>query len=311
MAHKIASDENTYGGSWSILKLDCVSRYLESYLKVFKNQTWVTNLWYIDAFSGDGLQGIKHKVADFEGIDSENEVKEFIEGSALRALQIAQTSDNNNEATFGHFVFNELNLEKLNTLKLRIKQSYKEQFHKCSFINKDANEALPDILKDIDWDTDRAICFIDPCATQLNWNTLKAFEGTKADVWILFPIEAVIRMLPRENLPSDAWSRRLDTIFGDKGWRDIYYDPTEYQPQLFAFGNETLKRRKGCEDILVYLKSRFETIFPSVSDPGVLRTKRNTPIFALYALIANESLRAQNAAMRIAKNLIDGINSKD
>lgn len=294
MARKSPSDENVFGGSWSVKKLECVEAYLESYLKVFKSLNWA-DLWYIEAFSGDGMQGIEDKSCD--------EIT-FFEGSSLRAISLASENDQLGERTFDHFVFIEVDSIKIGTLRNRIAETYPDQLRKCHFIEDDVNKALPALLRSIDWQTGRAVSFIDPCATQLKWSTLKAFEGTCSDVWLLFPLSAIIRLLPRENLPNDGNARRLDTIFGNSDWRNIYYDPAEIQPRLFDDGDQLFERHSGTQELLQYATKRFEEIFPTVLEPGMLRNEKNSVLFALYALISNKSNAAQKVAKGIASHLI-------
>lgn len=308
MTSKRPSDENVFGGSWSVRKLDCVSHYLEAYLQVFKAQNWA-ELWYFDAFCGNGVQGIKSLEAKSCAYESDDEGIEFVEGSALRVLKVAEKRRKKGNKSFDHFVFIEMDDAKLGELQARIEKEYPEQLSRCNFIADDVNSVLPNVLKAIDWNLGRAVGFIDPCATQLKWQTLEAFSGTKTDIWLLFPLEAIIRMLPKKNLPNDAWSQRLDNIFGNDNWRQIYYDPTDIQPTLFDLG-PTYERNEGIQDLLTYATGRFKEVFPCVLDPGILKNTMNSPLFALYALITNDSKQAQKIAKRIASHLIKSLNEK-
>lgn len=307
MSQKKSTEPNTFGGVWSVQKLDCVSAYLKSYLSVFRNQPWA-DLWYIDAFCGDGVQGIKSNIFGGLWLEDDSELIEFVEGSALRALRIASIYEKQGIKTFDHFVFIEIDRNKLVTLEGRIAELYPQQLHKCEFIAADVNNVLPEVLAGVDWKTARAVSFVDPYATQLRWKTLEAFRSTNSDVWLLFPLEAIIRMLPINNMPNDSWSERLDNVFGDRGWRELYYDPTEFQPMLFDIENDIRERHEGIDELLRYTTSRLEELFSCVLKPGILRTEKNSPLFALYAAIANESEKAQKAASRIAEYLIKGLN---
>ena len=84
---KAAADENMFGGSWSMRKLECVQSYLDAYLKVMLNQSWA-DLWYIDAFSGDGMQKFK-PTTEFDStvslLEDYDQIRGFTDGSALRA----------------------------------------------------------------------------------------------------------------------------------------------------------------------------------------------------------------------------------
>lgn len=47
----------TYGGPWTLLKLEIVEHYFDYFVKVMKHQTF--KLCYIDAFAGSGKVNIK------------------------------------------------------------------------------------------------------------------------------------------------------------------------------------------------------------------------------------------------------------
>ncbi len=44
---------NKFGGMWTMVKLELLKKYLESYANVFKNQHYY-KLVYLDAFAGSG-----------------------------------------------------------------------------------------------------------------------------------------------------------------------------------------------------------------------------------------------------------------
>lgn len=301
------SDDNIFGGSWSLKKLDCVADYLDAYLNVFKNMDWA-DLWYIDAFCGSGFQGIKSTPTN-SGSDEEARTM-FVEGSAIRALRLALEKSRANQKTFSHFVFIEYDASKLQALRNIVTESFPEQIAKCNFVQGDVNKKLPECLEMIDWAKGRAVCFLDPCAAQLEWKTMEAFKDTCADVWCLFPIEAIMRMLPTKHIPDDSWSKRLDLVFGDTSWRNLYCQPYKNQPNLFGEIDESYERDEGIEQVISYVMDRYKTIFPGVVEPGVLRGAKNNPLFALFALTANKSERAIKLATKIAQYLTDGINKQ-
>lgn len=300
-----SSDENVFGGQWSLNKLNCVSRYLEAYLNVLKEQKWA-ELWYIDAFCGNGFQGIKDPYST--RLDEETAFVDFIEGSAVRALKLASDFDKQHRKTFDHFVFIEYDFVKIKSLEENVRRLFPEQFSKCEFVQGDVNSALPKCLRSINWGTGRAVTFLDPCSTQLRWTTMEAFSGTKSDVWCLFPIEAIMRMLPTDHIPDDSWAKRLDVVFGDSLWREIYFQPNLNQLDLFGGVDERFIRDKGIEQVVSYVIDRYKTIFPCVMEPGILRGTNNHPLFALFALVANQSEAAIKRARAIAGHLLKGIN---
>lgn len=299
------TDKNFFGGEWSLKKLHCVSRYLESYLAVFKNKKWA-DLWYIDAFCGSGYQGIKNDVGLFD--DEEAASIELIEGSAIRAVKVAADRDLRGEKSFDHFVFIEFDKAKIKELKSYIARDYPKQYAKCIFINDDVNRALPQWLFKIDWKRARGVTFIDPCSLQLQWKTMECFKGTCVDVWLLFPLEAIIRMLPNDHRPSKAWENRLNVVLGGDDWKGIYHQPRINQIDIFGNMDESYEREHGIDEVLEFAKKKYQTIFPKVMSPAILRGRKHNPLFALFPLFANESKSAQRIAAKISKHLVDSIN---
>jgi len=71
--------------------------------------------------------------------------------------------------------------------------------------------------------------FIDPYATELEWETLEAIALTrKIDAWLLFPFAALIRMLPleRDRLQKSC-EDRIDRLLGTTDWREVLYRQPE------------------------------------------------------------------------------------
>lgn len=307
--------ENRFGGPWSREKLDCVQSYIKSYLQVMKKQNWA-DLWYIDAFSGNGLQRMKAIDGTpaperlFSSDDYSEEVKGFITGSSLRAIEASMESHEAGCASFQHYIFIELNENKLNDLRKRIEANYPEEIPKCKFIPQDVNEALPEVLENINWKYERGVCFIDPFATQLQWSSMESFRRTKADVWLLSPLSAIIRQLPCNRMPGEAICDRLDHIFGDEGWRGLYHEPEIQQPTLFEIeepSEQQFVREHGDEELTAYITQRLESVFPGVFGPAILKTGNNAPFFLLYGLVANGSSKAIGAAGRIMRSLINSL----
>lgn len=308
MSHLNPDDINQYGGEWSIQKLNCVEKYLEAYLQALSKKDF--DLWYIDAFSGDGIQRFNRTVDSEEAIalDEDSDIKEFTTGSSLRALSVSSTNETVGAKGFDHFVFIELDETKLNDLKERISILYPDQLAKCDFIKGDANVRLPQKLREIPWSTSaRGVCFIDPWATQLAWSVLGEISKTRCDVWLLFPIEALNRLMPRNGYPKSSWERLLKRLYGDDGWRNRYTACGE-QMTIFDESEEIVYREKGCSWLIQYTNDRLRSIFAGVSKPCILKRGDGVPKFVLYALVSNPSVKAKGLALRIANHIIEGVN---
>ena len=305
----LATLDEGFGGQWSVEKLECVEAYICSYLKVMQNQRW--KLSYIDAFSGEGVQRFKHSIQprNHGSVDTVNEAyaKAFTEGSSLRALAASKKREIEGGRGFDHFCFIELNKAKLDALRCRILSQFPDCENRCVFICGDANKELPELIRRMDWQKDRAVSFIDPFATQFKWSSFECFRNTCCDVWMLFPLFAIIRMLPTSHMPSEDWCKSLDEIFGEGDWRNLYHKTT----QLSLFGEEAVEREKGIDQLLEYATRRYRQAFPGVWGPAVLRTERNAPLFALYALTANHSPQALSVSGKISRHLLNGIGARE
>lgn len=314
MVSKRPEDENHFGGKWSVEKLNCISDYLDAYLTALSHQSQFA-FWYIDAFSGDGVQRLKEEaeIADLDDIPSEyeQEVDCIVRGSAMRALEVTRAKELEEKRGFDHFIFIELDQMKIDILRDRVSEMYPELLGRCEFVRGDVNVELPRILSSVDWESGvRAVCFIDPCATQTDWSTIEAFRSTCCDTWLLFPISAIIRMLPANKQPTDGLQRSLNRIFGDDGWKSLYHDDHAFQPSIFSLIEEEepkWRRERGIAGLSEYYRLRLESAFPAVFGPGTLKMSGNSPLFQLYAFVPNSNKRAQEIAGKIAKFLIERI----
>ena len=302
----------TFGGPWSRLKLDCVESYAVAYLKVMQQQNW--SLHYVDAFAGQGRQQFKLVASDsdsqsenqasFEFLDqAEDEARfEFLEGSALRTLKVS------NEATrgFDRFVFIEASRKAKEQLAQRALVEWPAQAAKIQLLKDDANDAIADYVKNTNWAKTRALVFLDPFGLQVRWRTIEELAQTRAcDVWYLFPIGGVIRMLPSSGQMDPMWELKLDTLFGTTDWREAFY-ADNIQGDLF--GDASRIKNANETKILSYIKDRMRSVFAGISDFAILRNSMGYPMFALLMGVTNPSPRAVSSALRISNHLIANLN---
>jgi three-Cys-motif partner protein len=146
------------------------------------------------------------------------------------------------------------------------------------------------------------VLFIDPFGMQLTWDTVTAIGNTKAiDTWILFPVSAVNRLLKKDGQIPEAWRRRLDTMFGDADWFDVFF-PLQ---QTGLFKEEFECRRKIADMKLIgkYFNKRLESVFAGVApNPYTLRNSKGAPLFLLCFAAANPN--AVKPALRIAQDIL-------
>jgi len=149
--------------------------------------------------------------------------------------------------------------------------------------------------------------FLDPFGAQVDWATIQAIGQTNAlDTWILFPVSAIQRLLPRFRKPDEIsakWATRLDRIYGGSDWRDLY-SPAEQLPLL---GPRREAREAGVAGLLhIYrhqLKKRFGARFLDQSAP--LKNSRGAPLFELLFFVGN--FVGIGPAKRIATHLLKEI----
>jgi three-Cys-motif partner protein len=301
-----------FGGEWSESKLDCVERYTQAYLRVMQNQTWC-ELHYIDAFAGRGKQVVKSSASttgefleheSFFGDDSERaDAETFLRGSALRALDASRAADR----PFDHFTLIDAHRPSCEELRSAIDTGFPEMHGLVDILCDDANSALARHVDSIDWSTARALVFLDPYGLEVSWECIEGLANTGAcDVWYLFPLGGVIRMMAKNGRIPDAWCMRLDLLFGTHAWYDEFYAPTN-QLSLFGDDQDRVRKEASTHHVVEFVRRRLTDAFPAVSEAGILRNRKGAPLFALVLGVSNPEKPAQAAALRIANHLVKGL----
>lgn len=154
-----------FGGDWTAEKLERVRKYLSAYTTALKNQPF--RLVYIDAFAGTGYYG-RDETPDIRAIPEleDSETQAFLKGSARIALEV--------NPRFDEFVFvdrNPRHCAELSTLG----DEYPHLKSRMSVVNADANAYLQELTAR-DWikRKERGVLFLDPYATQVDWQTVQA-----------------------------------------------------------------------------------------------------------------------------------------
>jgi three-Cys-motif partner protein len=170
----------------------------------------------------------------------------------------------------------------------------------------DANSFLQSWCRNTDWKANRAVVFLDPFGTSVDWQTIEQIAETQAiDLWILFPLFAVNRMLVRGRKPPEGWSKRLTQLFGTDRWEtEFYADP---EPSLFVgigghpenFQEKTANYQK----IGKFFVDQLKKTFVAAADPLLLRNSRNSPLYLLCFAAGNKA--GAGAGMNIAKSIIE------
>jgi len=295
-----------FGGSWSESKLNCVQDYARRYLQVMHKQPWA-NLHYVDAFAGRGKQALTSESEPnpdaakaellFQSETDRADTEGFLEGSALRALKASASSSRR----FDRFMLIDAHKPSCQELRATIEAEYPEMLDAVEIRCEDANVALKDYLKGVNWRATRSLVFLDPFGLEVRWSTIERLAKTGAcDVWYLFPLGGVIRMMTNSGQVPDLWRARLDEVFGTPDWYQEFYRAT----QASLFGDTAALKDASTSHVVDYIRRRLNTVFPAVSKAGVLRNSKGFPLFALILGVANPGRPAQEAALRIGNHLV-------
>lgn len=303
MGKQTKKEGSHFGGKWTEKKLLIINEYLKSYSTVLKN-TKVRKI-YIDAFAGSGKTIIDEKSVEdkkftlfeaFPEIDipivQQNEKE--LEGSALLSLQY----------DFDEYYFLEIDDGRISILENLIKEKYPTKINKVHFINGNSNIELKKILGNIKV-IDRCLLFLDPYSLELKWEIIEEISKYKViDLWYLFPLNAISRIIPKDRSKLTSNERLITTILGTEDWENTLYE-TDTQENFWGTKN---KKRVEFNKLKDYIKERFCSLFPYVYNKDIILTNetKNSPLFLLCFMMTNESPRAINLANRI----IDGIKKK-
>lgn len=281
-----------FGGEWTQRKLSALRDYLNFYTKALKAQRF--KLMYVDAFAGTGRVGGESTEESGNQLVDEPE-RRFFDGSAQISLDV--------ERPFDRYVFFDAKHEHVEALR-SLADAYPKRDIQVE--RHDANKALRDLARDTDWNHWRAVVFLDPYGTQVEWETLEALANTQSvDIWLLVPFGVAYgRMLPNSGEVPDSWADRLTKSFGTDEWRNIAYEQAPSTIDMFS-GVDVETRRKKLEDIERWFRKRLELIFPKVGDPIYLENSTGTWLYSLYFAIANPNPRAQGLAMKVANHITD------
>ena len=278
--------DRSFGGSWTQEKLEILRRYLDAYTTALKNQPF--SLIYIDAFAGPGnwCPGSSYDEVDYD------EYNDMIKGSPQIALDIV-------DKHFDKFIFIDTNPEHIESLET-VEAQNRDRVIKI--FNYDANTILPQIYDGLGR-YERAVVFLDPYATEVSWSTIVSIAQTrKIDCWILFPLMAITRQMPRRREPDPAWMDNLDRIFGGRNYWHGFYSPA-IQPSFFGQGDE-LEREQGSDQIAEAYRERLKTVFARVAPTRrVLKNSTNSNLFDLFFAASNPG--GADTAVRIADYILN------
>jgi len=302
----VPNDTHVFGGGWTDEKLSILSKYLEAYTTALKDQPF--RKLYIDAFAGTGrredsaaakakrkaLEAGQLQLSESDGAD------EFLDGSAAIALK--------SDPPFDEYIFVEMLPSRCRKLE-ELKRDFPARARSITILQDDANTAIQR-LSAKEWKSRRAVLFLDPYGVQVKWSTIEAIAATKAiDLWVLFPLSGVNRMLTNDGEIPDTWRSKLDDLLGTNDWESELYKPDSQPQSRLPFddldgGDEHQRRVKQKVQVLAdYFLARLNTVFPHVAKkPAILKNSRNSPLFMFCFAAGNE--KGGQIALRIANHIL-------
>lgn len=288
------TQQRLFGGDWTQEKLERLAKYLHAYTTIFKGNPNASfyETTYIDAFAGTGtLAAPDWPVADLFPEFQEG-AEEYQKGSVRRALEV--------EPEFDHYIFIEKDRRRFAELE-QIRHEYSKR--DILVKNEDANIFLQDWCHRLESNKSRAVVFLDPFGASVQWKTIGLIAKTRAvDMWLLFPLFAVNRMLIRGQKPPLAWANRLTEIFGTSDWQNEFY--TNQTGVLPGFeGLERIDKIADTKKISRFFLQQLKKAFVDAAEPHILYNSRNSPLYLLCFAAGN--IKGATTGLRIAKHILE------
>ncbi len=280
-----------YGPNKNSIK---VTQYLRAYTTTLKNQPF--ELLYIDAFAGTGYRASTSPGQVARGFFLFPQMTELAKGSARRALEI--------EPAFDRYIFIEANPGRFGSLR-KLADEFPSMKGRIIFRNEEANAAIAEICSATNWRRTRAVLFLDPYGMEVNWATIEAIgRAHHIDLWYLFPLGTVQRLLQREGKISAGWKNALDGFLGDTAWRTSFYEEIR---ETTLFGDRK-RQAKIADDAVIesYIRQRLEDVFRGgVARHALqLRNSKGRCLYLLFFACGNPNPKANRLALKIAQHLL-------
>jgi three-Cys-motif partner protein len=263
-------------GYWSELKLEIVEKYGSAYTKAFANQKGLKK-YYIDAFSGAGVNVLKR-------------TRGQVEGSPARALKVSPP--------FDHFYFIDMDANKTKHLAALCAGRTDVDIHTGDSTPYLTQQLLPNIQYE---KFNRALCLLDPYGLHLDWHVmLQAGQSRAVDMFLNFPVMDMNRNAIWRN-PDQAppeGIERMNRFWGDESWKQAAYAES---PQHNLFSAPDLVKQSN-DSIVAAFRDRLKKVagFKVVSAPLAMKNRNNAVVYYLF-------LASPKA---VAQKIINGIFAK-
>ena len=283
--------QTRFGGGHTEQKLKVIQDYLLGYQRVLKGTELSTV--YFDAFAGTGKMPGPERPADLLGYEVA-ELDPFIAGSARRALQI--------DTPFSKYVLVEKDKDKFGELD-RLQVEFPNRIIQC--VSGDANDAILQFCRTTNWRNSRAVMFLDPFGSQVDWSTHCTIARCNIDLWYLFPAGlSVNRQISNSGEVDEYHAKSLDRLFGNAGWREEFL-VIERKPDLFDPSRQVTTKVCDADTATRYMLRRMKTIFKGgVLDHWLPLGPNNAHWYSLIFAWGNPSPKAAPIAKRIATHLM-------
>jgi three-Cys-motif partner protein len=211
-----------FGGFWTQVKLERVGTYLRSFTREMGDDYHTI---YFDAFAGTGTVDRRKPMKTGLARIINSPDPPPIYGSARRALETVPP--------FDQYAFVDRDPDHCRELR-KLQDGFPKLADNVRVRQGDANEKVRRFCKATDWDTSRAVFFLDPYGMAVEWDMIEAIAETKAaDVWYLFPISATLRMLQRHEKPPKCRRLALDSLYFVERLRSVFEWVSEKPLRLF------------------------------------------------------------------------------
>lgn len=303
----IMKNKKTWGGKWTVEKLDAFEKYVRAYLTIMNKHrdAYGWKLLYFDGFAGSGSRNQEEEEQEvkiaYDLFEEEVTIEDLnvYEGAAERVVKI----EGSKMRSFDHFYFVDKNEESCKALEEKL-GCYNTNGKK-HFLNKDANEAVKMLANTLRNNNDcKALAFLDPFGMQIDWASIETLKDLSVDLWILVPTGVIINRLLERKIDQQkglAHADKLQSFFGltESEIKSMFY--TEAQmPTLFGEETVITKTRNSIRKIAQLYIKRLQGVFPYVTeDPLVLLNNHNVPIYHLVCASKNKT------ALKIAQDIIN------
>jgi three-Cys-motif partner protein len=192
-----------YWGFWTRGKLDLLRRYLDAFTTASKSQS---EILYLDLFGGQPK-------------NRERLTNEDLDGSARIALATEDAG------------FSRLRFFELEPFASRLRTALEAQYSGRDFevVPGDCNTTIHAALaslEPVNWAP--TFVFVDPNGPDIHWTTLEVISKfkkpnlSKPEIWLLLAAGMFIRTLPTDGAVRAEDADKLDRMYGNAQWREIY-----------------------------------------------------------------------------------------